>query len=141
MTTHEESGILGAESDLLSGASDVSGAATPAAASKLAQLLETLPAADRAEITAWLLGRTQPTTGWLPAGSATGATAGRVAALRRELAKARPAGEDSQLVTIRFPTEQHERLRTWCAEHGFTMAAVVRGLVDRFLDSQTRPTA
>jgi hypothetical protein len=30
----------------------------------------------------------------------------------------------------------HERLRRWSNEHGFSMAAVVRGLVERFLDEQ-----
>jgi hypothetical protein len=41
-----------------------------------------------------------------------------------------------QVVPVRFPAEQHAQLREWCAEHGFSMATVIRGLVARFLDSQ-----
>jgi hypothetical protein len=46
------------------------------------------------------------------------------------------SGEDSQLVTIRLPADRHLELRTWCTDHGFTMAAVVRGLIERFLEQQ-----
>lgn len=41
-----------------------------------------------------------------------------------------------QVVPVRFPAQQHSQLRDWCAEHGFSMATVVRGLVARFLESQ-----
>jgi hypothetical protein len=66
------------------------------------------------------------------------ATGGEALKLRRQLGGWLPAGEESQLVTVRLPAEQHERLRTWCAEHNFTMAAVVRGLIERFLEGQGR---
>ena len=55
------------------------------------------------------------------------------------LASGLPAGEESQLVTIRLPAERHAQLRRWCTEHGFTMASVVRGLVERFLEQQAPP--
>jgi hypothetical protein len=41
-----------------------------------------------------------------------------------------------QVVPVRFPAQQYTQLRDWCAEHGFSMATVVRGLVARFLESQ-----
>ncbi len=41
-----------------------------------------------------------------------------------------------QMVPVRFSTDQHAQLREWCAEHGFSMATVIRGLVARFLDGQ-----
>jgi hypothetical protein len=52
----------------------------------------------------------------------------------------------STMLPVRLPPELHARLREWCAEHGFSMAGVVRGLVERFLDGQagktgSRPTA
>ncbi len=47
-----------------------------------------------------------------------------------------PSGSAQQMVPVRFSAEQHARLRAWCAEHGFSMATVIRGLVNRFLDSQ-----
>jgi len=45
-------------------------------------------------------------------------------------------GTGQQVVPVRFPAEQHAQLREWCAEHGFSMATVIRGLVARFLESQ-----
>ncbi len=46
-----------------------------------------------------------------------------------------------QVVPVRFPEAQHQRLKNWCATHGFSMAVVVRGLVERFLDDQERRAA
>jgi hypothetical protein len=47
-----------------------------------------------------------------------------------------PGSAAQQMVPVRFSAEQHARLRAWCTEHGFSMATVIRGLVDRFLDGQ-----
>jgi len=56
-------------------------------------------------------------------------------------ASMRAAGATGQqVVPVRFPAEQHAQLREWCAEHGFSMATVIRGLVDRFLDGQQPET-
>ncbi|MDE3131068.1 MAG: hypothetical protein KGL16_07925 [Acidobacteriota bacterium] len=49
------------------------------------------------------------------------------------------AESDAKVVPIRFPAKTHEQLKAWCEEHGFPMAAVVRGLVERFLESQELP--
>lgn len=46
---------------------------------------------------------------------------------------------DAKVVPIRFPPKLHEQLKAWCEEHNFPMAAVVRGLVERFLESQGLP--
>lgn len=43
---------------------------------------------------------------------------------------------EHQSVLVRLPVEQHAHLREWCAQHHFSMATVVRGLVDRFLAQQ-----
>ncbi len=43
-----------------------------------------------------------------------------------------------QQVPVRLSDEQHRRLKEWCAEHNFSMAVVIRGLVERFLDEQDR---
>ena len=37
---------------------------------------------------------------------------------------------------VRLPSDLHGRLRRWSTDHGFSMAGVVRGLVERFLDEQ-----
>jgi hypothetical protein len=115
----------------------------PEPAKRLVELLETLPQQERQEITTWLLklGHPRPTapTGF---GVAWASEPGlhvhptdpgsRV----QRLTSALPAGEDSQLVTLRLPADRHAELRTWCTDHGFTMAAVIRGLVERFLEQQ-----
>lgn len=46
---------------------------------------------------------------------------------------------DAKVVPIRFPQERYEQLKAWCEQHDFPMAAVVRGLVERFLESQGTP--
>jgi hypothetical protein len=40
------------------------------------------------------------------------------------------------MLPVRLPPELHERLRRWSTEAGFSMASVVRGLTERFLDAQ-----
>ena len=42
------------------------------------------------------------------------------------------------MLPVRLPPELHDRLRRWSNEHGFSMAGVVRGLVERFLDERGR---
>jgi hypothetical protein len=40
------------------------------------------------------------------------------------------------VVPVRFPADQHAKLRDWCSQHGFSMATVIRGLVGKFLEEQ-----
>ena len=42
------------------------------------------------------------------------------------------------MLPVRLPPELHDQLRRWSTDHGFSMAGVVRGLVERFLDQQAR---
>jgi hypothetical protein len=49
------------------------------------------------------------------------------------------APRPTRVLPVRLPPELHERLRSWSAEQGFSMAAVVRGLVERFLEDQGKP--
>jgi hypothetical protein len=50
------------------------------------------------------------------------------------------AGGPPAVLPVRLPQDQLEQLRTWCADHGFSMAVVIRGLVERFLESQRSPS-
>lgn len=50
-----------------------------------------------------------------------------------------PDPSGAKVVPIRFPPERYDELKAWCEEHHFPMAAVVRGLVERFLESQGLP--
>jgi hypothetical protein len=45
------------------------------------------------------------------------------------------------MLPVRLPPELHERLRAWSTAQGFSMAGVVRGLVERFLDERSGATA
>ena len=44
-----------------------------------------------------------------------------------------------RVVPVRFSAEQHDALKQWCESNDFSMAVVIRGLVDRFLASQQPP--
>jgi hypothetical protein len=99
-------------------------------AHRLIALLETLPQPERQEITAWLLDRK-------PGDDLSRMWVGLPSAPRqpaRRLTSVLASGEDTQLITIRLPADKHAELRQWCTDHGFTMAAVVRGLIDRFIE-------
>ncbi len=48
--------------------------------------------------------------------------------------------QTTQPLLVRLPVDLHERLRGWATSHGFSMAAIARGLVERFLDEQDRST-
>lgn len=108
----------------------------PESASVLLRWLDTLSPQERHGVLAFLLaGRLAPTAAaprtsglapWLPLAPDA----------RNRVATTLAGGEGSQLVTIRMPADLHASLRDWCGEHGFTMAAVMRGLVERFLKEQ-----
>ena len=120
----------------------------------LVRALAQLPAEDRDKVYTWLLGtslRMQPEVlepvarrvRWAVAaesGTVTQQDFGQAGQeLVRDLFRG-SAGSAQQMVPVRFSTDQHARLRAWCSEHGFSMATVIRGLVDRFLDSQQPET-
>ena len=54
----------------------------------------------------------------------------------------RPAFDTSKQMTapllVRLPADLHDRLRRWSTTNGFSMAAVARGLIERFLNEQER---
>ncbi len=50
----------------------------------------------------------------------------------------RVMSQADQPLPVRLPVGLHVRLRQWAGEHGFSMAAVVRGLIEHFLDEQDR---
>ena len=53
----------------------------------------------------------------------------------KRLRRAGP-GPGHQMIPVRLSEPQHRLLKDWCAENGFPMAVVVRGLVERFLEEQ-----
>ncbi len=120
------------------------------AARLLVRALAQMPPADRDRVYTWLLGTSlslQPGVmapisrrlGWAVQAEAPPAEQQDFAEAGRDVVRnlfRSPASSAQQMVPVRFSAEQHARLRAWCTEHGFSMATVIRGLVDRFLDSQ-----
>jgi hypothetical protein len=51
------------------------------------------------------------------------------------------ASGDVKVLPVRLPEADYERLRAWSKEHGFSMAVIIRTLVERFLDEQGAPRA
>jgi hypothetical protein len=115
----------------------------------LVQAVGQLPPADRDRVYAWLLRtgfRSSPAGVPGPLARRVGWELGRrqqVQTQTREWGEAVVAelvrgssAPPQQMVPVRFSAGQHARLRAWCSEHGFSMATVIRGLVDRFLESQ-----
>ena len=43
-----------------------------------------------------------------------------------------------KVLPVRLPQDDYERLRSWCQSHDFSMAVVIRTLVERFLETQGR---
>lgn len=41
-----------------------------------------------------------------------------------------------KVLPVRLPVADHDRLRAFSREHGFSMAVIIRTLVERFLDEQ-----
>ena len=106
--------------------------------SELSRLLvkgiRTLPQEEQDTVLAELLEtRVEPS---LPATLHSGVRSVEVERLARQ--ELRLEGGPWQTVPVRLSTEQHERLKQWCQANGFTMAVVLRGLVARFLDAQSR---
>ncbi len=103
----------------------------------LAKAVDGLEPAERQKITAWLLERSYGARLAAPP-FGIGTTIGREPGERLTESLGGSLRGEHQVVPIRLPTEQHAALRDWCQEHGFTMATVVRGLIERFLEEQTR---
>jgi hypothetical protein len=113
----------------------------------LVTAVNSLPAADRDKVYAWLLHRAALPAGAWPLEPTRAAFAELTSAeLTRTMLRYRAPGmaqtfragvaSGQQMVPVRFSSEQHAQLREWCAEHGFSMATVIRGLVARFLEGQ-----
>jgi hypothetical protein len=110
----------------------------------LVQAVSQLPEQDRDQVLAWLLrsGWRQHVGAAPPGAVVWGGREERAVELQLLQAAKPGTGERraasvyQQAVPVRFAAEQHAQLREWCAEHGFSMATVVRGLVARFLEGQ-----
>ncbi len=100
--------------------------------------VDALPAAERTLVLSWLvrrgLGPTPPAL--LSLGSALGGPPWPGSSLGVGFASVARRGGEQQMVPVRFPVEQHAALRGWCEANGWSMATVVRGLVEHFLSEQ-----
>lgn len=105
--------------------------------SLLVKALGMLPDTERDQVYVWLLGRS------MAGAYGPGQLPGRLREVSDQLLALQSAGGapgsqqiGQQIVPVRFAADQHAQLRAWCAEHGFSMATVIRGLVARFLEGQ-----
>jgi len=57
-----------------------------------------------------------------------------VSLLGTEISASTAAGVRLKVLPVRLPEAEHERLRQFCQASGFSMAVVIRALVERFLD-------
>jgi hypothetical protein len=103
----------------------------------LVKALGLLPDTERDQVYVWLLGR------GMPGSYGSGQLPSRLREVSSQLLSLQSAGGSpgsqqigQQIVPVRFAADQHAQLRSWCAEHGFSMATVIRGLVARFLEGQ-----
>lgn len=118
----------------------------PSPAQLLLQAVDALPARDRNSVLLWLI---DPSPNTPQAGRAlhsyTRALLARVPELGPTASEyiherwagphpEEPRDERLQVVPIRLNASQYRRLRRWCTQHNFSMATVIRGLVDEFLD-------
>jgi len=77
-----------------------------------------------------------------PAGRAQAFGTRRPLGPLRGLPDGHPSAEEGlKVLPVRLPAGDYERLRTFSRDHGFTMAVIVRTLVERFLDAQARRSA
>jgi hypothetical protein len=82
------------------------------------------------------LGMDVPLNGTDPA--AVASLLGVAQALRGPRRSAQTAVSDPELkvLPVRLPVADYERLREWSKSHDFSMAVIIRTLVERFLDAQ-----
>ncbi|GAA0925752.1 hypothetical protein [Pseudonocardia zijingensis] len=114
----------------------------------LLDAVDALPARDRNRVLLWLL---DPASAGPRAGRTLNSYSQALLARVPELSPtasehiherwSAPRTEDTgdermHVVPIRLGGSQYRRLRSWCTQHNFSMATVVRGLVDQFLDRQ-----
>jgi hypothetical protein len=115
------------------------GASAADAARLLVKAVGMLPDAERDQVYTWLLSTSLG--GGLAGGPASGPLPRRLREVSSQLiplitAGGTPGPVGQQVVPVRFAADQHAQLRSWCTEHGFSMATVIRGLVARFLEGQ-----
>ena len=116
-------------------------ARTRKAARSLTRAIRGLPEREQHDVLCYLLESA------LAAGGGTGGGAGPFGAvvaqhagqpmfeLATHASATRPGGEQ-RMIPVRLPEPLYARLKAWSGEHGFAMAVVIRGLVERFLDDQ-----
>jgi hypothetical protein len=117
-------------------------AARPETSKPLAGLLERLAAGETIQESGVELGLSESEAAAELAPSEALVTAVGAAIMARAALPRPPGGSPAQgplrTMPVRFPERQYERLKAWSESHGFPMAVVVRGLVERFLDEQER---
>lgn len=115
----------------------------------LLKALNALPVEEQGELLVQLLGRSTPTPWPGPlvrlGGGDTKTVADMLSAAQavqatRRVNQASPSEPELKVLPVRMPAADYERLRDWSKSHDFSMAVIVRTLVERFLDGQEPKT-
>jgi hypothetical protein len=101
----------------------------------LLKALESLEPEERTAVLESLLGLALAPTDTAAFPPVLARTASAQQAFTARMGGASPmAGQ--RMFPVRLPERDHGRLKAWCDSHNFSMAVVVRGLIERFLDQQ-----
>lgn len=100
----------------------------------LLKALNGLPTDEQAELLALLLDKSTPTP-WASPLFDLGVQIDGVRPGRR-FTQGDTADLELKVLPVRLPAADYERLREWSKSHDFSMAVIVRTLVERFLDGQ-----
>jgi hypothetical protein len=101
----------------------------------LLKAIRSLPQHEQDEVLRSIIGRAFATPGTSPA-----ILSPDVLAASPDFTLAGPPFDAVKQMTspllVRLPADLHDRFRGWCTTNGFSMAAVARGLIERFLNDQ-----
>jgi hypothetical protein len=105
----------------------------------LGKALEPLTPDERGQLMLFLLQKPPGRLGWTQADPLTMLGAfgeAQAPSFARRSVRAAPDDPELKVLPVRLPVAEYERLREWSKAHEFSMAVIIRTLVERFLDSQ-----
>ncbi len=100
----------------------------------LLKALSGLPREEQGDLLVQLLGRSTPVP-WTNPLIDVG-LGGQIDGSVRRSTQATLSETELKVLPVRLPAADYERLRDWSKSHDFSMAVIVRTLVERFLDAQ-----
>jgi hypothetical protein len=108
--------------------------------------IRSLPPEEQDEVLVELLGSWPPAPAdMLTSGPPADPSSAHLSTLLSDLRPARSIGPPAatgdvnlRVLPVRLPASDYERLRAWSKDHDFSMAVIIRTLVEQFLDRQQK---